>query len=264
MNTLFSIVIDHPDARYAGQAAQAAFAEIDRLESILSRFAEGSDISRLNRARPNRPTRLGLEAFNCLLQAKQFHHLTGGAFDSSLGTGMDTLQFNRDTGSVTKPDARTQIDLGGIGKGYALDQLPDLFAEWEVTRVCADGGGSTVLALDPPIGLPGWPVGLGTDDGAFTISLRRASVSASGVATQGEHITDPVHPGQRLKNRRCWACSRLATESDCLSTALMILPMEAIQTFYDSRSENAALVEETHSGTTQARIFGLPPLQRGQ
>lgn len=264
MNTVFSIVIDHPDARYAGQAAQAAFAEIDRLESILSRFAEGSDISRLNRARPDEPTRLGLDAFNCLLQAKQFHHLTGGAFDPTLGTGMDTLQFDRELGAVTKRNARTQIDLGGIGKGYALDQLPDVFADWEVPRVCADGGGSTVLALDPPTGLPGWPVGMGTADGAFTISLRRASVSASGIATQGEHIMDPVHPGQPLKNRRCWACSRLAAESDCLSTALMILPTEAIQVFYESRPEAAALIEETHTGTTHGRTFGQPPLQRGQ
>jgi thiamine biosynthesis lipoprotein len=260
MNTLFSIVIDHPDARYAGQAAQAAFAEIDRMESTLSRFAEGSDISRLNRARPDQPTRLGLDAFNCLLQAMQFHNLTGGAFDPSLGTGMDTLQFDPEAGTVTKQEARTQIDLGGIGKGFALDQLPDLFVDWEVARVCADGGGSTVLALDPPIGLNGWPVGLGTGDGAFTISLRRASVSASGAATQGEHIVDPTHPARPLKNRRCWACSRLAAESDSLSTALMVMPMDAIQTFYDSRSEAAALVEEYHTGTTRGRTFGQPAL----
>lgn len=260
MNTLFSIVIDHPDARYAGQAAQAAFTEIDRTESILSRFAEGGDISRLNWAQPDQPVRLGLDAFNCLLQAMQFHNLTSGAFDPSLGTGMDGLQFDREAGTVTKREAQTQIDLGGIGKGYALDQLPDLFVDWEVTRVCADGGGSTVIALDPPIGLNGWPVGLGTDERAFTIALQRASVSASGVAAQGEHIVDPTNPGRPLKNRRCWACSRLAAESDSVSTALMVLPMDAIQTFYDNRSEAAALVEEYQTGTTRAQTFGQPAL----
>jgi thiamine biosynthesis lipoprotein len=261
MNTRFSIVIDHPDTRYAGQAAQAAFAEIDRMESALSRFVESSDISRLNRARSNHPTRLGLDAFNCLRQAKRFYNLTGGAFDASLGTGMDTLEFDRKLGTVAKQSAETQIDLGGIGKGYALDGLPDLFAEWEVTRVCAHSGGSTVLALDPPTGLSGWPVGLGTDDGAFTLSLLRASVSASGTAAQGEHLIDPTHPGRHLGNRRCWACSRLAAESDCLSTALMILPMDAVQKYFDSQSEVAALIEEYDTVATRRRYFGRPALR---
>jgi len=261
MSTRFSIVIDHPDGRYAEQAAQAAFAEIDRMESVLSRYVEGSDISRLNRARPNEPTRLGLDAFNCLDQAKRFYDLTHGVFDASLGTGMATLEFDSELRAVTKPKAETQIDLGGIGKGFALDGLPDLLADWEVTRVCLDGGGSTVLALDPPTGLSGWPVGLGTDDGAFTLSLRRASVSASGTASRGEHIIDPLHPGRPLENRRCWACSRLAAESDCLSTALMILPTEAIQAFYETRLEAAALIEEYHNATTHARFFGQPALR---
>jgi thiamine biosynthesis lipoprotein len=261
MSTRFSIVIDHPDGRYAEQAAQAAFAEIDRMESALSRFVEGSDISRLNRARPDEPTRLGLDAFNCLRKAKRFYELTLGAFDASLGTGMAALEFDCELGTVTKQNSETQIDLGGIGKGVALDGLPDLFADWEVTRVCLDGGGSTVLALDPPTGLDGWPVGLGTDDGAFTVSLRRASISASGTASRGQHIVDPLRPGRPLENRRCWACSRLAAESDCLSTALMILPIDAVQTFYDSQSEAAALIEEYDMATTHRRYFGRPALR---
>ena len=258
MNTVFSIVIDHPNARYARQAAQAAFAEIDRTESKLSQFVEGNDISRLNRSRPNQPTRLGLDAFNCLLRAKGLHEVTNGSFDPSFGTGMNTLEFDRETGNVTKRNAQTDIDLGGIGKGYTLDQLAEVFPDWELTRLCADGGGSTVLALDSPTDLRGWPIGLGTGDGSFTIALHRASISGSGTPTQGEHIFVSAQPGRQLNNRRCWAFSRFATESDGLSTALMTLPLDAIKTVYDSQPEAAAIVEKYVSGTTVRRYFSHP------
>ena len=42
------------------------------------------------------------------------------------------------------------VDLGGIGKGYAVDRMAELMEEWEITKTLLHGGFSSLLALDPP------------------------------------------------------------------------------------------------------------------
>ena len=48
--------------------------------------------------------------------------------------------------------ALSEVDLGGIGKGYALDQLVAVLEDWDIQRVCLIGGGSSIRALEPPSG----------------------------------------------------------------------------------------------------------------
>lgn len=263
MNTQFEVVIDHPDASYAAQAARAAFDQLDRLEAKLSRFVESSEISRLNRAAADVPIRLGPDTFDCLTLAQKLFVETAGAFDVTLGSDFGSVALDPSTLSARKRRSETEVDLGGIGKGYALDQLITVLQDWDIDRACLIGGGSSVLALDPPSGLPGWPVGVGTGGGACRIQLCRASLGASGTGAQGEHIMDPADPDRRLPSRRTWVCARSAARSDALSTAFMILPEPAIDPICQSTESTAALVEHYESNETRVSWHGNPTLKAG-
>ena len=80
--------------------------------------------------------------------------LTGGAFDISIGTGLPSLELDADGFLVRATTDGVQVDLGGIGKGYAVDLMAELLEEWGLQRALVHGGFSSVLALDPRTGEP--------------------------------------------------------------------------------------------------------------
>ncbi len=187
MATEFEIFCAHPDGDYAQQAAWAAFDLLDRLESDLSRFIPNSDVSRINQLADGESARVSGWTMECLELAFQAHAETAGAFDISLGTGLAGLQLSRRDSMVRALTGAARIDLGGIGKGYALDRMAEVLGEWDIHQALLHGGHSSVLALDAPPGLEGWPLTMG--ERAF--EARRLALSASGVRVQGEHIVDP-------------------------------------------------------------------------
>ena len=85
MATVFELYIVSEDEAYAQGGAQAAFAEVDRLELEMSRFIENSDIARLNSALPGEVVEVGMEVFDCLSRAVELSVQTGGAFDITIG-----------------------------------------------------------------------------------------------------------------------------------------------------------------------------------
>ena len=159
MNTVFEVFCAHDDPGYAGQAAQAGFELVDRLEQEMSRFIANSDIARINALGAGRATRVSPWTMECLDIAWRMHALTAGAFDISIGSGLERLEL-RDGFEVRAREEGARLDLGGIGKGYAVDRVAELLGEWEVPRALIHGGFSSVLALDPPPGRDGWPLTL--------------------------------------------------------------------------------------------------------
>ena len=93
MATLFEIVCAGGDRAYARQAAQAAFDLIDRLERELSRFIENSDISRINALPAGEACAVCPWTMECLQIARQAWVETGGAFDVSIGSGMEKVEL---------------------------------------------------------------------------------------------------------------------------------------------------------------------------
>jgi FAD:protein FMN transferase len=230
MATTFTVVIaDHP-RDYARQAATAAFRELDRLENELSRYVESSDIARANRIGRGETISIGDDALQCLLLSAEVAAATARAFDITYASDFgstppaDAVAFTLDPAAHTLTSCipRLHLDLGAIGKGYALDQIATLFAEWGITSACLSGGGSTVLALDAPSDRPGWPVGIGESDSHRTLSLTQRALSGSGLAVQGEHIADPRTQSQPQRRNRTWALAPSAALSDALSTAFFV------------------------------------------
>ena len=195
MATVFEVHCVHADARYAAQAAQAAFDLVDRLEQELSRFVENSDISRINHLAAGQGTRVSPWTMECLEIAWHVYGLTGGAFDVSIGSGLERLELVPDEFTVHAREDGARLDLGGIGKGYAVDRMAEVLEEWEIPRALVHGGYSSVLALEPPPEQDGWPLtlsapGPGDDRVLARVSARQRAFSASGVR-KGDHILDP-------------------------------------------------------------------------
>jgi FAD:protein FMN transferase len=245
MATTFAIVIaDHP-RDYARQAAAAAFRELDRLESELSRYVESSDIARANRLARGETISIGEDALQCLLLAADVSLATNRAFDAAYASERAPDQpaatplFTLDPAAhtLTSHAARLHLDLGAIGKGYALDRLAAQLSEWAVATACLQSGGSTALALAAPSGHAGWPVGIGDGPTHRTLSLARVALSGSGVAVQGAHLIDPRTAQTAARTRRTWALAPTAALSDALSTAFFILSDSEIAAFCAAHPE---------------------------
>jgi len=272
MATTFEVVVVYDDDLYARQAAAAAFNEVDRLEGELSRFIENSDISRINNLPANQPLRLGLDAFECLQLSCRIYAQTNGAFDITIGslfscwrnedgtprtpsqkelnlarqhTGMHLLQLDEDEHTVRLLAAPIQIDLGGIGKGFAVDRAAVLLREWSINVALISGGYSSVLALDAPVDTKGWPLTLSNPDNRKQIlarpCLQGRALSGSGLQ-KGQHIIDP-RTAQPVKGKRAaWASAPDAATTDALSTAFMVMGPDEIRQYCSRHLDVSAMI----------------------
>jgi thiamine biosynthesis lipoprotein len=203
MATVYEVHAVHPDERYAAQAAQAAFDLVDTLERELSRFRPNSDITRINQLAVGESTRVSPSTMECLVIARHMFDVTGGAFDVSIGSGLPSLELDQEGFAVRATANGVRLDLGGIGKGYAVDRMADLLDEWGLTQALVHGGFSSMLALEPPPGLDGWPLTLSDPLAPSKVlvrmSVRQTSIGASGVR-KGDHIVDP-RTGEPVRGR---------------------------------------------------------------
>jgi FAD:protein FMN transferase len=259
MATIFEIYCFCDDETYARQAGGAAFSLVDRLEQELSRFIENSDVSRINALAPGESARVSPWTMECLLIARMAYQETGGAFDISIGTGFEALEWDADNFVVTARTGGVQLDLGGIGKGYAVDRVAELLTEWDIQSALVHGGQSSVLAMDPPPNSSGWSLSFSAPrkkkDAAFvTFSACRQAFSGSGIQ-KTNHIIDPRTREPVRSRSAAWVGGSLevfsefccaagirnpedtgwsrspAAVAEGLSTAMMILSHEEIEDY---------------------------------
>jgi len=271
MATTFQILIAHEDAQYAQQAACEAFDELDRIEAELSRFIENSDISRINNLPANQPLPIGLAAFECLQISVRLYDETDGAFDVTVGsllscwltenktartpsekelefarqhTGTDLLKLNETDHTVELLASPVQIDLGAIGKGYAVDKMAELLRDWSINTALIHSGYSSVLALGCPSGTNGWPVMLSNPRNRkqtlARLYLRDTALSGSGLQ-KGQHILDPRTHQPVEGKLAAWALAATAAAADALSTAFMVMSPDEIEKYCRNHSDTLAM-----------------------
>ena len=287
MNTIFGVSVLGGKIEYAQSAARAAFEEVDRLERLLSRFIEGSDVWRINHLEAGHWAPVSTDTLRCLQLAEGICDETNGAFDISIGrlltywrksnrpvdrdgvrafneaavrTGMELLQISERACGVGVKARGVQIDLGGIGKGYAVDRMMELLREWDMETILTHGGQSTVRATGSICDHKGWPLTLRNPEKPSEVwvrfDLRDQSLSASGRLIQGEHIVDPRTCEPARGKVRVWVLAKSAALSDAVSTAFMVMSPDEIEQYCQNHKDVGTILASTTSEGCQMRHMG--------
>jgi thiamine biosynthesis lipoprotein len=222
------VIVAWQEREYARQASAAVFREFDRIEKLLSKYDAGSDIGQVNLLKAGESVRVGIETMECLERAIWAHTVSGGLFDPTVGTGFQWLEADRADFSIGwKKGGKGELDLGGIGKGYAIDHAAEILADWDVDQAVINGGTSTVLALGKE-----WELGVGgpwgEKVGLTSVTLKDQALSGSGTEVKGDHIVNPKTGKPARRHLAAWAIHSSAAASDALSTAFMMMPEEKI------------------------------------
>jgi len=280
------------------EAALAALDLIDLLEGQMSVYRPHSEVSELNRRAAHEPTPVEPGLFGLFEQAVALSRETGGAFDITAGPLSKIWGFYRRQGSLPTSDevqaalalvgsekllldgsemtvqfqqVGMEINLGAIGKGYALDRAANLLAEQGVNDVLIHGGNSSVLARGSRAESDGWTVALRhplkPDERLAEFRLRNRALGTSGSGTQFFH-----HQGRRyghiLDPRTGWPADGIlsatviapsAALADALSTALYVLGIDRAREFCARHLEISALLVTagTRSGTIELEPLNL-------
>lgn len=229
MGTFCSIEARGPGA---GPAVDAAFAEIDRWDRVLSLYKKESELNALNASAGKGPFHASPDLYAATEAAVRLARETGGAFDPTILpvlrrgpsalplVGWSKVRLGPAAHAIELPETGMGLDFGGIGKGWALDRAAEVLRGRGVSRAFFNFGGQ-VLALGAPddggawtVVLPGRPEPLRVSD---------ASVSTSGDDQRPGHIASPF---DGLPVRRAVSATAVlprATDADAWSTALYVL-----------------------------------------
>ena len=245
MATPWTITIADEDADSSAWAAEQAIAVIDRIEEDLSRFKSTSYVSQLGRLQAGHQINVSRETYECLELAMAVWHETKGAFDVTVAreassdetwtSGMKQFALCENE-RIQVSEAGLALDLGGLGKGFALDEISQLYQEHDIANAFLDSGGSTFLAMgNESAAAEGWPASIGPYG---VIALKNQALSASGLEVQGQHIIDPrtglpVETGRQ----RTWVQTESAALADALSTATLVMSDEEIEQFCEAHPE---------------------------
>ena len=287
MATRFEILLHGENASALRAAGEEALDEIDRLEARLSLFQASSEIAHLNARAARGPVRITPGLFALLQRAKELHEETGGAFDITIAplvrcwgfmggsgqkpeavalaearakVGMALVELDRNDFTVCFKAEGVMLDLGAIGKGYAIERAVELLRDAGVTSALLHGGTSTVYGLGRPPEGECWRVaiedpkartgshqvtisasekeqagqGSGSAKILATVPLKDEAMSVSAIwgkffEAEGKtfgHILDP-RTGQPADGAVLSAVVLpSATDTDALSTALLIRGVE--------------------------------------
>jgi len=253
MGTTFEILVAGHTAEYARQASIAAFEELDRLDGQLSRFIPSSDIAQINALPVGGSVRIGAAALECLELAAQLREQTTGAFDVTLGRP-EHLRVDRASFAATVEGRGLAVDLGGIGKGYAVDRMAELLGEWGIETALIHSGQSTAL----PVGPSAWELELRhpvrDNESLSVIRLQHRALSGSGTALRGEHIIDPRTGRPVGEATGAWAAAPTAAISDALSTAFMIMTPDDVAAYCRAHSGISAILVRGTAGVNVMRF----------
>lgn len=255
----FQIMIEGGDRQASIDIANLALDEIERLDEMLSCFRPTSEVSYLNAEAARRAVVVGPDLFEILCTAKDVWRKTCGAFDVTAGplidlwraaeangvapeaqaidaalthVGMEHVLLDEATHEVRFDAEGVCINLGAIGKGYAVREAASILTDYGVESALISAGGSTIQAIGG-----GWKVGIRhpskLDERVAEVELVDQAMSTSGGPAQRdrivderfEHIIDPT-TGREAKGRAAsvTVIAKDAVLSDALATAFYLRP----------------------------------------
>lgn len=290
MATRFEIALAGAEPERLRAAAEAALEEVSRAESMLSPFIASSEISAVNSAAGIGCVKVSGQVFGLLQLAREVWERTGGAFDLTVGPlmrlwgfrsdeiteidsdllrstqnlcGMHHLRLDADRHTAELDVEGAALDLGALGKGFAVAAACKVLEECGVRSALVHGGASSICAIGAPPRSSAWRVAIRDPFSGGQISvvdLNNASLSVS--ATHGRqtehagetmgHVLDP-RTGRPARVARLAAVVSGASAAlgDALSTALLVLGEDGIDDL-ESRYPGAAMMVALEGGGIRA------------
>ena len=256
MNTSLNILISGTEQNYAKSAAFDCFAEIEALEQILSLYRYGSDVSCVNASEVGTITPLTDIGTECINLAFVASAMSKGAIDICMGEYFlkakgDTTYIIPETPRKGKFEFDPQhflikkieegkIDLGSIGKGYAVDcAVKKLKEVWEIENAFISFGGSSIYAFGKNDDGKPWQINLSDK---MQIDVKDFAVGASGTSVLGNHIID-ARTGKIPESQpfRTWCFCGNTAIADAMATAFMLLTEDEIREICQAENLNAAI-----------------------
>jgi len=299
MNCEFEATLRGSDRSCLEQVASLALDDVESLDAKLSCFSPTSELSYVNSEAHRRPVIVSPELFEILVLARQVWSETGGAFDVTAGplielwreaertgaepptdstdsalsrSGMRHLVLDADDNSVRFDVEGLRINLGGIGKGYAIRRAAEILLEYGVDSALLSAGGSTVYGLGVGPGDDGWRIGIRhpSDPGRRVAEpvLRDRAISTSGgpaqrdelVTERFEHIID-ARTGRPASSGLASA-SVITTDpalADALSTSFYLLGTEFARAYCRGHGGVQAVIVEADSEAEEPVVWGFGP-----
>ncbi|MFO0816435.1 MAG: FAD:protein FMN transferase [Pirellulales bacterium] len=297
----FEIMLNAGEHHDGPESALRALDLVESLEAQLTVYRDTSEVSRLNVEADSEPVVVERGLFDLLSQAIQLSRETDGAFDITSGplsktwgfyrrqgrvpddgelsetlqrVGWHHLQLDESTQSVRFLHPGLEINLGAIGKGYALDRCAALMQAAGTANFLIHGGTSSILGRGSRAGLPldetGWTVALKhplrPEQRLAEFRLRDRALGTSGSGSQhffhrGKrygHILDPRtgKPAEVVVSATVIAPT--AALADALATAFYVAGPDATAAYCDRRPEISALLvlPDSKAGATRLARFG--------
>lgn len=267
MGTVVEIILSGYNEQVIKDAADAGFAEIKRLASLMSHYQDGSDVSKINKGAGIEPVMVSPEVIEVVETSGRISEMSGGAFDITMGVLGSVWHFTKDDGGEPLPPASEEvrpllklvnfnqvivdrdaltvklakegmrINLGGVAKGYIVSKAVDIVKRKGIKKGIIQAGGDMFMFNE-------------TDDKPFRIGIRNPRVEDKVIgtidikngatATSGDyerffikdgvryhHIIDPKTGFPAAKVQSVTIVAKDGTMADAVSTAVFVMGKEA-------------------------------------
>jgi len=281
------IVLHAADDTTAAEAARAAFARFHELNALLSDYDPQSELRRLcDTSSEGNPVRVSGDLWRVLARAIELSERSEGAFDVTVGPVVRLWRNARRTKELPSPKSlqaalsrvgyrsvrlhpeqqavellrpKMRLDLGGIAKGYAVDEAIRALRKRGITRMMVAAGGNIGLG-DPPPGKPGWRIGIAPPDAHSParqyLWLSRVAISTSGDLWQYavidgvrySHLIDPRTGMALTDHSSVTVVGPDGLSTDGLSSAVAVLGPEKGLKLVENTPGAAAMIVRVMGG----------------
>ena len=269
MGTFAEVSVYSNNEKAAGKAINAALDEMERMDRIMSNYKNDSELSNLNRKAAKSPVPCSAEILDVIEQSQYYSELSDGALDITISPIVALWGFfdekwhipsdkeierllpavsykniiiskNSDPkkpSTVSFKNTQTQIDLGAIGKGYAVDRALEVVKEFGVDNACINLGGN-IYVLGTPPGKNVWKIGVQhprkRDEILGYLELKNEATATSGdyerfFEIKGKRYSHIIDPKTGMPVSGTIAVTIVAptgTDVDALSTSVFVLGPE--------------------------------------
>lgn len=285
MATTADFTVVHADAAYAQRAIDSAMAELVRVERLMTRFQDTSDIGRANASAAVAPVTISAETHAVIGEALRWASASDGAFDPGVGRVVELWDVAHRHEPPPTPDVRrlegrsfyrhiesgtekgrpavfftapeVHLDLGGIACGYAVDLAVESLRRWGIRDALVNVSGDIFALGHAPDGSP-WRIGIRSPVDAHAV-IGEVEVTDRAIATSGDyeqffmyrgtryhHLMDPERAAPRRSLvHTVTVVADRCSDADAASTAVFGMEPEAARRLLSVRSPGAWVVSQT-------------------